>query len=571
MYAIKKFSISIVIFLGIIVTACAPATPQANQSTTIKETVVVQQTVVVKEQQQVEKVVTPTSPPGRQTIIVALSSAPTSLDPADHRSRVAETVIRNMFDGLVTRDNTSGVHNELAESLTWKDDKTLEITLRKGVKFHNGVEMTADDVVYTFDRIIKENGIEYPEPHTSPRKGLIAPLESIEKTGDYTVVMHFSAPWPPAFQLLVHQQIVPKGYLEQVGTKGFVEKPIGTGPFEFVSAQPGLSEVVMKRFDGYYGGAPDLTPVGKACVEGAVFRVIPEASTRVAALLAGEVDIIQAVPAEVIPVLEQTPGIQVKTAPGTSPMWMEMNVNKPPFDDVRVRQAMNYAVDKQLIIDTIYGGKAVALPGPLSPYNNFVDKSLQPYAFDAAKAQSLLAEAGWTDSNGDGMLEKDGKPLSFTIDTEEDFRAISEAVANQFRAIGVDASVRIWEWSVIVPKLQAGERTAFLDSWGDSAFDPVGHFEAKWHGYVAGSTYGRGNFSGYNNARVNELIKQGETTIDTAARQKIYDEAQELIYNEAPAVFLVLPESVEAASTRVQNWSPASDGRINLHDVCLSQ
>ena len=570
MLSIKRISVSIVLILGMVLSACAQATPQPSEPSVVKETVVVRETVVVTENQQVETVITPTNVPGRQTIIVALTGAPDTLDPADHRSRISETVIRNMFDGLVTRDNISGVHNELAELLTWKDNQTLEIQLRQGVKFHDGSDMTADDVVYTFDRIIQENAIEYPEPHTSPRKGLIAPLESIEKTGDYSVVMHFSGPWPPALQLLVHQQIVPKGYLESVGTQGFVENPIGTGPFKFVSAQPGFSEVVMERFDDYYGGAPDLTPVGPACVAGAVFRVIPEASTRVAALLAGEVDIIQAVPAELIPTLEQTPGIQVKTVPGTNPKWMELNVNKPPFDDVRVRQALNYAVDKQLIIDAIYGGRAVALPGPLSPYNNFVNKSLQPYAYDADKALGLLADAGWTDSNGDGLLDKNGQTLSFTLDTLEEHRALAEAVADQFRAIGIDASVRFWEYSVVKPQLQAGERMAYLDDWGDSAFDPVGHFEAKWHGYVEGSTYGRGNFSGYNNERVNELIKEGETTADTAARQTIYDEAQQIIYDEAPAVFLILPEEAEAASSRVQNWGPASDSRINLHDVCLA-
>jgi len=564
---------SVVLILGVILSSCAQPTPQAPQAAepvSIKETVVVKETVMVPQKEEVEVIITPTAVPGRQTIIVALSQPGTSLDPADHRSRISETIIRNMFDGLVTRDNVSGVHNELAEEVKWIDDTTLEIKLRQGVKFHNGVEMTADDVVYTFDRIIQENMIDYPEAHTSPRKGLIAPLQSIEKTGDYTVVMHFSGPWPAAMQLLVHQQIVPKGYLEEVGTKGFNEKLIGTGPFQFVSTQPGFTEVVMKRFDDYYGGAPDLTPVGPACVESVVFRVIPEASTRVASLLAGEVDIITSVPAELISTLEQTPGIQVKTVPGTQPKWMEMNVSKPPFDDVLVRQAMNYAVDKDLIIEAIYGGRAVALPGPLSPYNNFVNKNLTPYPYDPDKALALFAEAGWTDSNGDSMLDKGGQNLSFTIDTLEEFRTLAEAVADQFRAIGVDASVRFWEYSVIQPQLLAGERMAYLDDWGDSAFDPIGHFEAKWHSYQEGSTYGRGNFSTYNNARVNELIKLGETTPDTATRVTIYDEAQQIIYDEAPAVFLILPEEAEAASVRVQNWGPASDSRINLHDVCLA-
>lgn len=116
-----------------------------------------------------------------KTIVIAMAAAPITLDPADHRNRESETVIRNIFDGLVTRDTRSGVHMQLAESMDWTDDTTLEILLRKDVKFHDGSPMTADDVVFTFERIIKENQIDYPEVHSSPRKGLIAPLESIEK------------------------------------------------------------------------------------------------------------------------------------------------------------------------------------------------------------------------------------------------------------------------------------------------------------------------------------------------------------------------------------------------------
>ncbi|GAB4543850.1 MAG: ABC transporter substrate-binding protein [Anaerolineae bacterium] len=533
----------------------------------VVETVVVKETVEVAVEKEV--MVTPTSAPARQTLIVGLSQSPTSLDPADHRSRQSETVIRNMFDGLVTRDTRSGVHLELAEEMNWLDETTLEVKLRQGVKFHDGVEMTADDVVFTFNRIIQENAIEYPEPHTSPRKGLIAPLESIEKVDDYTVVMRFSGPWPPAMQMLVHQQIVPKHYLEEVGTEGFVAHPIGTGPFKFVEGQLD-DQIVMERFDDYWGGAPDLEPVGPACVETAIFRIIPEASTRVAALLAGEVDIIQAVPAELIDTLAQTPGVQVKTAPGTQPQWLQLNVTDPLFEDVTVRQALNYAIDKDLIVEAVYGGRAVPLPGPLSPFNNFVNKDLSPYPYDPDKALALLAEAGWADTDGDGILDKDGQPFAFTLDTLEEWRPLAEAVASLYREIGIDASVRFWEYSVLRPQLLACERQAYLDDWGDSAFDPVGHFEAKWHTYIEGEPYGRGNFMCYSNARVDELIKLGETTADPAERAAIYNEAQEIVYEEAPAVFLILPEEAEAASDRVQNWEPASDSRINLHDVCLA-
>ncbi len=555
----------LLIALGGLAAGCGSApTPETVK---VVETVEVVQTVEVQVEKEV--VVTATPQPGRQALVVALAEAPDSLDPADHRSRQSETLLRNIFDGLVTRDTRNGVHLELAETTDWLDDKTLQVKLRQGVKFHDGSEMTADDVVYTFNRIIQENAIDYPEAHTSPRKGLIAPLESVEKVDDYTVKFNFSGVWPPAMQLLVHQQIVPKAYLEQTGTQGFIGRPIGGGPFKFVEGQLD-DQITLERFAGYWGGAPDLEPVGPACVDKVVFRVIPEASTRVAALLAGEVDIIQSVPAELVETLQQTPGIQVKTAPGTEPQWLQLNVKAPLFQDINVRQALNYAVDKDLIIEAVYGGRAVALPGPLSPFNGFVNKALKPYAYDPDKALSLLAEAGWSDSDGDGMLDKNGQPFTFTIDTLEDWRTLAEAVAGMFREIGLDVNVRFWEYSVVKDQLLACERQAFLDDWGDSAFDPVGHFEAKWHTFIEGQPYGRGNLMCYSNARVDELIKAGETEADSVKRQEIYDEAQQIVYDDAPAVFLILPEVAEAASERVQNWEPASDGRINLHDVCLT-
>jgi len=557
----NRLAVTGIVLIGLVLAACAPAaTPTSAPAAPAAPAQPTSPPQVI--------VVSPTPAPGRTTLVVALARAPQTLDPADHRHRETETVIRDMYDGLVTRDTKSGVHLELAESYKWLDDKTLEFKLRKGVKFHDGSEMKADDVVFTFDRITKANAIESPQAHTSPRKGLIEPLTSIEKTDDYTVVMHFKAAWPVAMQMIVHQQIVSKAYVEKVGTKGLVEKPMGTGPFKFVSAKTGLEEIVLERFDDYYGGAPDLKPVGKPCAPRAVFRVIPETSTRVAALLAGEVDIISEVPAEMVAMLQKVPGMQVKTVAGTRPLWLEMNVKQAPFDDVRVRQAMNYAVDKDLITKKVFNGLAQPLAGPLSPLNNFADPSLKPYAYGKDKALALLTEAGWT-KDASGVLTKDGKPFSFVIDAGETTRSLAEALAGLYRDVGMDATVRVWEYNVLQPKLLAGERQAYVGDWGDSAFDPVGHMEAKWSSYKQGSTYGRGNFSGYSNARVDELILKGETEIDETKRHAIYNEAQKLIYDEAPAVFLVLPEAIEAASARVQNWEPASDSRENLHDVCL--
>jgi len=497
-----------------------------------------------------------TTPKKGGTLVVALAEPALTMDPADYRDRRTETALRNIFDGLVTRTVKNEVVLELAESADLVDPTTWEFKLKKGVTFHNGEALTAEDVKFTFDRIITEKGIDYPEAHTAARKGLIAPLESVEIVDDYTVRFHLSDPWPVFMQMLVHQQIIPKDYFEQVGTKGFIEKPVGCGPFKFVEGR--LDEqIVLERFDAYYGGADDLPPVGPAFVDRVIIKILPEDATRVASLQAGEANIIESVPSHMIPTLEADENIVVKTCGGTRPHFMEMNVTKPPLDDVRVRRALNYAVDVELIIEKVYGGRATVLPGPLSPFNNFADKTLKPYGHDVEKAKALLAEAGYAD----------GFPM--VIDASADYKELAEAVAGQLRNVGVDASVRIWDWGVLKPLLKAGERTAAVSSWGDSAFDPVGYMEAKWRTPVEGTGKGRGRYSLYSNPRVDELIDAGEVETDVAKRHEIYNEAQKLIWEDAPMIFLFVPQEVQACSANVMNWVPSPDSRINLHDVWL--
>jgi peptide/nickel transport system substrate-binding protein len=493
----------------------------------------------------------------QNVLVIGLDDAVITLDPADYSHRQTETIIRNMFDGLVTRTRDGQVVLEIAESYRWVDDRTLEFVIRQGITFHNGEPLSADDVQFTFERIIAENGIEHPEPHTSPRQGLVGPLESVQAVDEYTVHFNFASPWPVALQMFVHQHIIPHDYFAEVGNEGFVSAPVGCGPFKFVSAKLD-EEIVLERFDGYYGGAPDLPPVGPALVESVIFRVLPDAAARVEALQAGQVDIIQSVPSYLVPILEADPNVMVQSAPGTRPFWMEMNVHKPPFDDVRVRQAMNYAIDVDLIVSAFLGGRGTVISGPLSPFNQMADRSLQPYGYDQARAIELLVEAGYT-----------AQDISFVIDCRESDQQYAEAVATQLRELGMDVSVQVGDYAELKPSLIAGERVAFVGGWGDSAFDPVGHFEAKWHTWVEGTSYGRGNFSTYSNPRVDELIQAGEVELDPEQRQQIYYEAQQTVYQEAPAVFLFLPDAVEASSARVQDWSPSPDGRLNMHDVWL--
>jgi len=330
------------------------------------------------------------------TVVVGLNADTLfALDPAaSYRDRETETVIRNMFDGLVNRTVDGKVVPELAESWDITDDgKTYTFTLREGVTFHNGAELTADDVMFTFEKIYGLG--DFTEP--TSRSGLVLPKgASVEltKVDESTVQFSFSQPFPVFLQGLVHQQVVPKDYYLEVGEEGFAEKPVGTGPFMFVSGQLN-DQITVEAYPDYYGGSPDLAPVGPPKIARAIFRMMPEPSTRVSSLKAGEVHIIQSVPVDLIPDLESVDNVDVLFAEGTRNYAMEFNNAQPPFDDVRVRQALNYAINWEPILSQIYGGYATRLPTAFLPSGFGYKSDLEPYGYDPDKAVELLTEAGY--------------------------------------------------------------------------------------------------------------------------------------------------------------------------------
>ncbi|MFZ5825317.1 MAG: ABC transporter substrate-binding protein, partial [Bacillota bacterium] len=328
---------------------------------------------------------------GADSLVVGLrTDRLQSLDPANHRDRETETVIRNMYDGLVTRTPDGKVVPELAESISQPNATTYVFRLKKGVKFHDGSEMTADDVVFTFNRILAKDGIDGKQ---SPRVGLLGPVKSVEKVGDFEVKFTLEQPFPVWLQLIVHTQIVSKAHVEKMGTsQKLSENPMGTGPFKFVRGKVD-SEIVLERFDDYYGGAKDVAPVGAAKLKSATFRMIPEPATRVAALKAGEVHIIQDVPVDQIASLQNDPKLSIKTTKGTRLYMIELN-NKV-LTDAKVRQALNHAIDWDTIVKEIYGGRAHRVPTAMLPTGFGYNESLKPFPYDPNKAKQLLKEAGY--------------------------------------------------------------------------------------------------------------------------------------------------------------------------------
>jgi len=308
-----------------------------------------------------------------------------TFDPAIPPSRDTETVLRNIFDALVAHTPDGKVVPQLATSWRKVGPATYDFTLRTGVKFQNADPLTVDDVVYTFQRVLTPGAIS---GQSSPRKDLLGPLLRVQKLDETHVRFVYGAAFPEVLllQALVHFQVVPQKYLAQVGEAGFVAKPIGNGPFRYVRGTVD-SQIVLERNDTYWAGPAKLRQV--------VFRMMPEPSTRVAALLSGEIQIAQEVAPDLVDRLKASPGIVVRTAEGTRSYQIELNDKTAPFDDPRVRQALNYAINWEPILKDIYHGYATRLATCFLPSGFGYDPALKPYPYDPAKARALLSAAGY--------------------------------------------------------------------------------------------------------------------------------------------------------------------------------
>lgn len=490
-------------------------------------------------------------PAQAQEIRVGFTLDALTLDPANHRQRETQTIIRNMYDGVLTRDADMNIVAELASDWRQIDGTTYEFILREGVTFHDGTPMTAEDVKFTFERLTREGAMD---GQTSPRQGLLGPLAEVEVVDERTVRFVLSEPWAILPAMLPFQEVVSKAFVERVGSAGMATQVNGTGPFRLVEWRRGDS-VIMERFDGYYGGAADIPPVGPACVERVIFRVIPESASRVAALLSGDVHIINELPAHAMRQVEANPNTQVMTVNGTRTFFVGLNNARAPFDDVRVRKAANHALDKQLIIDRILEGTATPLNGVMSPDAFAFNDTLPTYEYDPEKARALLAEAGHP--NG----------VEVTLDVEGAFKDHAEALAAVMSRGGFTVRVQVGEGTLLRQKWTAeGERDGdmYFTSWGNGSLDPVDIMEPTL------MTGGRGNSASYSNPEVDALLQQAAGELDRERRAALYREAQTMVNADAPWIFLWLPQDIYGVSTRLSGWRPSADSRINLHDACLN-
>jgi peptide/nickel transport system substrate-binding protein len=464
------------------------------------------------------------------TLVYAAGADPDSLDAANTDSNPGEAVGHMMNNYLVKFDAKVKIHPDLATSWTQsKDGLTWTFKLRKGVKFHDGTPFNAEAVKYNFDRFLG--------PEKPLKSGLHDPIiKSVDVVDDYTVRFNLKAPFAFFLNNLAHSAsgIVSPAAHKKWG-KDLTLHPVGTGPFKFVEWVRG-DHITLVRNDDYYEGKPRLEKI--------IIRTVREDSARVLGLEAGDYDLIVRIPPEDVPRLMREGKVRIDAEQSNRALRIAFNVTKKPFDDVRVRQALNYAVDKESIVKNIYQGLAAVIPDVVGPLN-IGYAPVKGYGYDPAKAKKLLAEAGYPNGFKTTLWTPKGRYM-------KDFE-LAQAVQQQLAAVGVEASLETFEWGAYMAQLHKPKEEAkqdmYLIGWAPSTG------EARWGIYpIMSCDQWRpkgSNDSFYCNRKLDELIDKAVASTTMKARDDYLREAQELLVQDAAGIYLLATKETVGMSLKL--------------------
>ncbi len=546
----KWFSLFALLVVLSLLAACGPTPePQTVVQTvevekTVVETVEVEKEVIqtVEVEKEVVKEVTAVPPPEgpKGTLVRALTTFPNSLDLPQAAERQASTTAWQLYDSLVWLNDENAIEPALAERWDISDDGTeYTFYLRQDVTFHNGEPFNADAVVFSWERA-KDAGFEYSDQWQE--------ADSVEKIDDYTVKITTPEPNALFFSILADAwAIIPPGYFEEVGQAGFDEAPMGTGPYKFVEWVKGDHITFEANLD-YWRGAPKIQTVS--------FRPIPESATRVAAIQTGEVDIVTRLSSEEAQSLLGAPNVTVIKYPVTRVYYVAFNNMTTgvgqPTEDARVRQAMNYAVDVDAIIDALFDGFAEPATGYVAT-GELGYGAVEPFGYDPDKARALLAEAGYPDGFSMDMACPAG---AYTH-----FEEVCEAVVGYLGDVGIEVSLEIMEsgqyWD-----LEAAKELPplFGDSWsalGGEAF-------RRLTGALMGADAA---YSSWSDEEIINQLNVIKSTVDREERKKLYEELQVYMQENPPFIYLYEPVAFEAINTRVQGYKPRSSETYFLYET----
>jgi peptide/nickel transport system substrate-binding protein len=554
--------LSLVVIVSVFAGCAAPASQVVEKEVTkVVEQKVIETVVVAGTPQIIEKVITATPVPEAGPVpggkfIYAMSFEPDSLDP--HKSGDAFIVCQFIGASLVARHPDTGEYVPyLAESWTKSPDGlTYEFKLRKDVKFHDGTPLTAQDYAYTFMRAI--------DPATkSPTAGqTLVGLKSAEAVDDYTLRLNMAMPNSVLMDSLsntCYLQPLPKAAVEKMGDD-FGRNPVGAGPFKFKEWATG-EKIVLERNPDFNWG-PAFTHGGAPYIETVEFRIIPEYATRVAALESGDVDLADVETKDVKRIEDLGKYRVYKSISPGSGIHVEMNSTRPPFDDLRVRQALNYAVDRNAIVQAVSNGLGVPLYGPLTPstLGYWPGAQYVGYQYDPAKAKALLTEAGYK-PNASGIMEKDGKPLAFTLLTYGTQGKTGEILQQQFKDIGVQVTLQNVEYGVLFQTLAGGDFDLAIDVLG---WPNAGVLFVMFHSSTIGL---------YNRSRVTSLDPAiGAMVVATTQEgfEKTTGDLQRTVVENAYMIPLYGPADTTVINNRVQGPLPVPVARwLYLYDAYL--
>ena len=447
-----------------------------------------------------------------------------------------------IYDRLVTFDDQLQFNPQLAESWTIADDqKSVTFALRAGATFHDGTPINAEAIKFNVERMMD------PSINTTNRP-LWDPIEGADVIDDLTVRLRTKEPYALLLNTLAHGSgaILSPTAIMANGQESETQHPVGSGPYKVESFNPGL-ELVLAPHEGYWAGKPPLANI--------IFRYIPEAATRVAALRSGDVDVIDGVPTHLISQIESDDGLQVLTSPSLRPMGFAMQNTVPPFDNVDVRRALNHAVPVEAIADKLFLGQAMASNSPLA-FNTFGHSGSEPYGYDPDKAREMLAAAGLSDSNGNGILEHDGQDLNATLLVPEGQFAfdvlIAETTAAALQEVGIGVEIRKIEkssyWDTLrLPVADAGWQIAMF-GFNPSNASGLYHLDSMYTSNPDNADRPRvWNIARYSNAEVDGLLAEAKVTVDGIARTSILGDAQEIIWDEAPYIWMQVNNIISAS------------------------
>jgi peptide/nickel transport system substrate-binding protein len=478
-----------------------------------------------------------------QQLVVAQPGDAVSLDPHQTNDQPSSRVMRQIYDTLIIQTEDLELEPGLAESWEQLDEFTWEFTLREGVTFHDGSPLTADDAVWTFERL--------RDPATAaPAAFLVDFIERLEVVDERTFRMVTTFEFAPMLTHLAHTatSILSEAAVTGGGADYGTTVVVGTGPFRFVSWET-ASQIVLERNEAWWGG--DVLP------ERVVFRPITEGTVRSIELETGGVHIAYALEPRDAQRMEDQPRIVLHPVETLATSYIGFNAQRAPFDDVRVRQAINHALDAQTIVEVVYEGQGIPASSPISPQVFGAHEDLEPYTYDPERARELLAEAGYPTGFSTTLWTNDN-PLRIQI---------AEIAQAQLAEIGVQVDVQVLEWSTYLAETAAGNHDMFILGWVSVTADADYGLYALFHSSQFGDA---GNRTFWSHPRVDELLDLGRTTTDPDVRMQYYREAQEIIAEEAPWIFLLITVEVNGTRDNVQGFVSHPAGHHRLYNVTVN-